>query len=152
MEVCEDVKLKDVAKSYTTFVNALDRYRDVFSSRIRFRYQTLAEEIGGRYWKSGQWVLIGFDGSRVTAPRSISNERALYAANYGKGKTAKYRKKKTKGMRRERNEKNKPHPQAPQAWITMMWHMNLRLPWTWRLGPSNSSERGHVIEMLQQEK
>lgn len=34
----------------------------------------------------------------------------------------------------------------------MMWHMGLRLPWTWRLGPSNSSERGHVMEMLQQEE
>ena len=34
----------------------------------------------------------------------------------------------------------------------MMWHMGLRLPWTWRLGPSNSSERGHVMEMLEQEE
>ena len=33
----------------------------------------------------------------------------------------------------------------------MIWHMRLRLPWTWRLGASNSSERGHVTEMLQQE-
>ena len=32
-----------------------------------------------------------------------------------------------------------------------MWHMGLRLPWTWRLGPSNSSERDHVREMLKQE-
>jgi hypothetical protein len=30
----------------------------------------------------------------------------------------------------------------------MLWHMGLRLPWMWRLGPSNSSERGHVMEML----
>jgi hypothetical protein len=55
-------------------------------------------------------------------------------------------------MRRLKNEKNKPQPQVPQAWITMMWHMGLRLPWTWRLGPSNSSERGHVTEMLEQEE
>ena len=34
----------------------------------------------------------------------------------------------------------------------MLWHMNLRLPWTWRLGPSNSSERGHVTEMLNEEE
>ena len=64
------------------------------------------------------------------------------------GKTAKYRKKKTKGMRRRKNEKNKPQPQKPQAWITLLWHMGLRLPWMWRLGPSNSSERTHVKEML----
>ena len=30
--------------------------------------------------------------------------------------------------------------------------MGMRLPWTWRLGPSNSSERGHVQEMLEQEE
>lgn len=53
-------------------------------------------------------------------------------------------------MRRKKNQKNKPQPQEPQAWITMMWHMGLRLPWQWRLGPSNSSERAHVMEMIAQ--
>jgi len=28
--------------------------------------------------------------------------------------------------------------------------MGLRLPWDWRLGPSNASERDHVIEMIEQ--
>ena len=44
--------------------------------------------------------------------------------------------------------KQQPMPQAPQVWVTMMWHMGLRLPWMWRLGPSNSVERDHVVEML----
>jgi Transposase DDE domain len=66
--------------------------------------------------------------------------------------SAKYGKKKSQGLRRQRNQNQKPQPQAPQAWITMLWHMKLRLPWTWRLGPSNSSERGHVVEMLEQEE
>jgi len=34
----------------------------------------------------------------------------------------------------------------------MMWHMGLRLPWTWRLGPSHASERDHVKAMLAEEK
>ena len=34
----------------------------------------------------------------------------------------------------------------------MLWHMGLRLPWTWRLGPSNSSERDHVKEILASEE
>ena len=34
----------------------------------------------------------------------------------------------------------------------MMWHMGLRLPWTWRLGPSHASERDHVKEMLIEEQ
>ena len=30
LEVCEDLGLKDTAKTYPTFMNALDRYREVF--------------------------------------------------------------------------------------------------------------------------
>src|SRR5205085_8901433 len=95
------------------------------------------------------WVLIAFDGSRSTAPRTVANEAAYCAANYGRGKTAKYRKKKSKGMRRRKNQRNKAQPQEPQAWITLLWHMGLRLPWDWRLGPSHASERQHVMDMAE---
>ena len=151
-EICEDLGMQKVAKNYTTFMDALDRYRGVFGLRLGQHCQDLAEEVAGRFWRDRGWVLMGFDGSRVTTPRTVSNEKEFCAPNYGRGTTAKYRKKKSKGMRRRKNEKSKPQPQAPQVWITMMWHMGLRLPWTWRLGPSNSSERGHVIEMLEREK
>ena len=93
--------------------------------------QTLAEDVGGERFGTLSWVLIGFDGSRISAPRTQSNERAFCAPNYGKGKKAKYGKKKSTGMRRTRNKQNPPQPQKPQAWITMMWHMSLRLPWNW---------------------
>ncbi len=151
LEVSDDLKIKDGAKTYTTFIDALDRYREIFSRRLRQQFQACAKEVGGRFWRDDDWVLIGFDGSRVTAPRTASNEKEFCAEDYGKGKTAKYRPKKSKGMRRRQNQKNKPQPPAPQVWITMMWHMGLRLPWTWRLGPSNSSERGHVTEMLEED-
>ncbi len=151
-EICTDLSIDRRAKTYTAFINALDRYRSIFSDRLRQRFQHLAEHLAGRFWRKAGWVLMGFDGSRVTAPRTTSNEKAFCAPNYGTGKTARYRKKQTKGMRRRNNERNKAQPQTPQVWITMMWHMALRLPWTWRLGPSNSSERGHVMEMLEGEK
>ena len=151
LEVCRDLSIEKAAKTYTAFIDALDRYRATFNLRLRQHFQFLAEEVGGRFWRDHNWVLIGFDGSRVTTPRTVSNETTFCAPNYGQGNTAKYRRKKTKGMRRRRSE-NAPEPQAPQVWITMMWHMGLRLPWTWRLGPSNSSERGHVMEMLEQEE
>lgn len=152
LEVCDELNIKDGAKTYTGFVDALTRYRETFSRRLRMQFQALAQEVAGRFWRDRNWLLMGFDGSRATIPRTVSNEKEFCASNYGSGKTAKYRKKKSKGMRRRKNEKNKPQPQAPQVWITMMWHMSLRLPWTWRLGPSNSSERGHVMEILKQEE
>lgn len=152
LEICEDLGLKEIAMTYPTFMNSLDRYADTFRARLRERFQMLAEEVAGDRFRMGGWVLIGFDGSRATTPRTVSNEQAFCAPNYGNGKRAKYGKKKSKGLRRKRNKQNKTQPQAPQAWITMMWNMNLRLPWTWRLGPSNSSERDHVREMLEQEE
>lgn len=150
-EICDDLKLSRTIVTYTAFMNALTRYRDVFHDRLRDQFQTLAEEVGGERFSTRGWGLIGFDGSRISAPRTQSNERAFCAPNYGKGKKAKYGKKKSKGMRRTRNKQNPPQPQKPQAWITMMWHMSLRLPWSWRLGPSNSSERDHVKDMLRDE-
>ena len=151
-EICKDLRIEKGATSYTGFMEALDRYGKILSRRLTEQTHILAEDVAGRFWRNDDWVLLGFDGSRATTPRTVSNEMAFCAPNYGSGHTAKYRKKKTKGMRRRKNKKNKPQPQPPQAWITMMWHMSLRLPWTWRLGPSNSSERGHVVEMLTQEK
>jgi hypothetical protein len=151
-EICEELKIEKAANSYTSFINALTRYRETFGLRLGEHFRALAKGVAGRFWRDGDWLLVGFDGSRATTPRSVSNEKAFCAPNYGKGKTAKYRKKKTKGMRRRKNKENKPQPQAPQVWITMMWHMGLRLPWSWRLGPSNSSERGHVMEMLEQDE
>lgn len=151
LEICEDLGISAIANSYTSMMNALVRYDSVLTARLRERLQRLAQEVGVDHFETGGWVAIGFDGSRATAPRTIANEKAFCAPHYGKGKRAKYGKKKSKGLRRKRNKKNPPHPQAPQAWITMLWHMGLRLPWTWRLGPSNSSERDHVKEILLEE-
>lgn len=150
-EVCARIPLNQGALSYFSFMNALDRYRSVFGRRLRDRFQELAEEIGKPFFRTHGRVLIAFDGSRVTAPRTVANEQAFCAPNYGHGETAKHRKKKSKGLRRKRIKEHKIEPPAPQVWVTMMWHMSLRLPWTWRLGPSHSSERGHVKEILESE-
>ena len=150
-EICEQIGVTKGARNYTGFINALSAYRGVIGKRLRLRHQELAEEIGGRFFRTNTWVLMGFDGSRATAPRTVANETAFCAPNYGHGTRAKYGKKKSKGLQRQRNEGHKTEPQEPQVWITMMWHMGIRLPWTWRLGPSNSSERGHVQEILGEE-
>lgn len=135
--------------TYQGFMGALVTWTPSFMPLLCSVLHQRMEQIGGKFWRIEGWVPAAFDGSRSTAPRTKSNESALCAANYGQGKTAKYRKKKSKGMRRKKNQKSKAQPQEPQAWITLMWHMGLRLPWCWRLGPSNSSERQHVMEMVE---
>jgi Transposase DDE domain len=134
--------------TYQGFMGALVQWTDKFLSVLWPLLHRRMQEVAGGLWTVSGWVGIAFDGSRSTAPRTESNEEAFCAPNYGQGTTAKYRKKKSKGMRRRKNETSKPQPQQPQAWITMLWHMSLRLPWMWKLGPSNSSERAHVMDML----
>lgn len=136
--------------TYQGFMGALARWTPHMMPILVGVLQQRMAEIGGAFYRVHGWVPIAFDGSRSSAPRTKSNEVEFCAPNYGQGPTAKYRKKKSKGMRRTKNEKNPGQPQEPQAWITMMWHMGLRLPWDWRLGPSNASERDHVIEMVEQ--
>jgi hypothetical protein len=134
--------------TYQGFLGALTTWTPQLMPVLFGVLQQRMQQLGGKFWRQDGWVPIAFDGSRSTAPRTKSNEQAFCAKNYGKGHTAKYRKKKSKGMRRQRNAKKPAQPQQPQAWITMMWHMALRLPWSWRLGPSNSSEREHVMDMV----
>lgn len=152
LEICEQLHIKQVAKTYTSFMNAISRYRKVLSEQLRVRRQALIKHVGGQHFRTHGKVLIAVDGSRVSAPRSIANEKAFCAPNYGKGKEALYGKKKSKGLRRKLNKANPGAPPEPQVWVTMMWHMGTRLGWTWRLGPSNSSERAHLQEILENEK
>ena len=148
---CQIVLACTPLSTYQGFMGALVTWTAKLLPVLRDVLQQRMEQMASKFWRIDEWAPIAFDGSRSTAPRTRSNEAALCASNYGKGKTAKYRKKKSKGMRRKQNEKNKAHAPAPQAWITLLWHMGLRLPWSWRLGPSNSSERTHVMDMLRTE-
>jgi hypothetical protein len=151
-EFCQSLFQTGVLGTYQGFMGALTRWTPTLMSILRPLLHERMAEIGGQFWRIHDWVPIAFDGSRSSAPRTKANEHAFCAPCYGQGKTAKYRKKKSKGMRREKNEKNEAQPQEPQAWITLMWHMGLRQPYVWRLGPSNASERAHVMEMVCDEK
>jgi hypothetical protein len=145
---CQELGLESLG-TYQGMMKVLVRWTDRLLLRIWPVLHQRMQQVGGSFWQIGGWVPVAFDGSRSTTPRTQSAEQAFCAPDYGHGQTAKYRKKKTKGLRRQRNERHKPQPQEPQVWITLMWHMGVRLPWMWRLGPSNSSERAHVMEMLE---
>lgn len=148
-DYCQRMFAASPLSTYQGLLGALVTWTPSLMPPLRGLLQQRMQLIGGKFWRIDGWVPIAFDGSRSTAPRTKANEGALCAPGYGRGKTAKYRKKKSKGLRRRNHRKARPQPPAPQAWITMLWHMGLRLPWDWRLGPSNSSERAHVMEMLE---
>ncbi len=136
--------------SYQALTNALAAYGGRFVPLLWTRLQELMEEAGKEHWRVGLWMALAVDGSRISTPRTKANEKAFRAPNYGKGVTAKRKKKKTKNKRKK--NRSKAETVTPQIWITLLWHMGLRLPWSWKLGPSNSSERAHFQEMLKKQK
>jgi hypothetical protein len=110
------------------------------------RLHTLMQQAGGEHYRIGKWLPLAVDGSRFTTPRTKSNEQAFAAKNFGKGKKAKSR---SKWKNKKKRSKKLCERVKPQIWLTLIWHMGLKLPWCWKTGPSTSSERHHLMEMLQ---
>lgn len=136
--------------SYQALTNALVTYGGQLVPLLWNRLHQLMEEVGEEHWRIGLWLALAVDGSRVSTPRTEANEKAFRAKNYGKSQSAKYRKKKSKNKRKK--NRAKAETVTPQIWITLIWHMGLRLPWAWKLGPSNSSERAHFQALLAKHK
>jgi hypothetical protein len=123
----------------------------------------------------GQWEIAGYvvfagDGSRIELARTVSLEEAFSPARKKKpqnqkgrgrvrrGQTKKAARRRAAKQRRAARQRRAAQQQAaeaiakktnsPQMWLTLLWHVGSGLPWAWRSGPSESSERGHLEEML----
>ena len=144
-------------KSYQTLVNALKRYSDQLLPILRSRLQSLMQRCDEASFRVGIWLALAVDGSRVGVPRTLKNEQ-----QFCKPKKKSKRKKKAKKKRgrhatgkKAPTHKKKhydPQPVGPQMWLTMIWHIGQRVPWSWETGPSYSSERQHVMDMLKTQK
>lgn len=131
--------------TYQGFTGAMRAYTDQLLPLVWSRMQMLMEGAGSEHWRIGPWLALAVDGSRVTTPRTASNEQAFSAQRYGHGKKARSRR---KWKNKKRRSKRLSEPVKPQIWLTLVWHMGLQLPWCWRTGPSTASERNHLMELL----
>jgi hypothetical protein len=131
--------------TYQGLTNALVTWTGPLLPLIQRRLHSLMEKIGGDHWRIDGWLPLAVDGSRATTPRTKSNETRFSATHYGQGRKARSRR---KWKNKKRRSKALSERVKPQIWLTLLWHMGLCMPWTWKTGPSTSSERGHFLEML----
>lgn len=131
--------------TYQGLTNALVTWSGRLIPVVWLQLHARMEEAGGPYWRIGKWLPLAVDGSRATTPRTVSNERAFSAKHFGKGRKAKSR---SKWKNKKKRSKSLSEPVKPQIWLTLLWHMGLKMPWCWKTGPSTSSERGHFQELL----
>lgn len=135
----EDCK---ASTSYQAFLKILRRWTSLLVQTLQVSLRSRMATLSPEYWKIQGWIVFGVDGTKVDVPRTHSNQQA-YAPGRKSARAGK------------RNRRRKPHDPAatkktmqPQLWLTTLFHVGLHLPWDWRIGPADSSERAHALEMV----
>jgi hypothetical protein len=147
-----DVLGRAAMHTYQGFIKALTTWTASWLPLLWDHLHLLMEEPGGEHWRIGRWVPLAVDGSRVSVPRTKDNEKAFCAPHFGKSRKAQYRRKKKAKSRRVRRRVKEAQPVKPQMWVTLLWHMGLQMPWSWKTGPSYAAERDHLRDMLHEQK
>jgi hypothetical protein len=131
--------------SSTGFIRALATCSERPSPILRDHLQKLMVLVGGDLFRIGEYFVLAVDGSRGKTPRTKSNEQAFSATAYGTSRRSRLRERWKNKRRRARKALKGT---TPQYWLTQLWHMGLKMPWAWKIKPSNLSERGHLQELL----
>jgi hypothetical protein len=141
------------ATSYQAFIKMLTIWTALLAIALcdTFR-QRMQSDLSARFEIHG-FAVFGVDGSRLELPRTESNERRFSPAK-ARPKTQKAkscrrpsRRGQSKESRARRAREKKTN--SPQMWLTTMFHVRTGLPWDWRTGPSGSSEREHLRQMIE---
>ena len=148
--------LPDPGGTYQGFMKQLRKWHVELQVLCIGELRTLMKQDLFGHWKIAGFVVIAGDGSRLELPRTAANEAAYSPKRKKTKKGKKGSRKQGKGSRGKRWRKVKRQSQesiskkanSPQMWLTLFWHVGTGLPWAWRTGPSGSSERDHLQEML----
>lgn len=141
-------------KSYTGFLKRLAHWSGRLKERMMAEFHRTMREEFKEYFLVAGWLVLAGDGSRTATPRTQSNEEAFSAKKKVQKKKQKPtpHQKRLKAARRRKQKRQSVADRAkkantPQIWLTMLYHVGLGLPWDWRQGPSDSSEREHLLDM-----
>lgn len=127
------------ARSYQAFMKVLIRWTGQLVLALQVALRKRMQALSPDDWTRHGFVVFGVDGSKVSLPRTKSNQQAYAHARQNS----------------KRHRRKKPHDRAAtkkieqsQIFLTTLFHLGLNLPWDWRTGPADSSERAHALEML----
>ena len=146
--------------TYQGFVKMLRKWHSDLMRVIVPHVRIQMREVLAVQWKIGGYVVFAGDGSRVELPRTASVEKVFSSRRKKSQKNARggrvrrcdtkqaVKKKEAKRRAKLKKESNEKKANSPQMWLTLLWHVGSGLPWAWRSGPSDSSERGHLTELL----
>lgn len=131
--------------SYQAFMKSLRRWTTVLIAGLAVALHRRMEMEFVDRWRIGEFVAFGVDGSRFDLPRTLANE-ASFSAPKAQVSNRKHRRRLAKSKQSAASRAKKAN--VPQMWVTTVWHLGIGLPWSWRLGASNSSEREDLRAMV----
>jgi hypothetical protein len=143
--------------SYQAFLKMLRRWTPQLRELLLIAFRSQIAVVFPKLFRLFGFAVFTVDGSRVDLPRTKSHEAVYTPAKYrnlpkkpkkkGQTRKAKLKVKAVKGSRSSASARAR-QGSKPMMWITTLWHVTTGLAWNWRLGPSDSSERAHLREML----
>lgn len=130
--------------SYQAFLKRLVRWTAALLVPLQQLLRQRMQQTLRAHWRIAGRVVFGVDGSKLELARTRSNEQRFAPSATQTGKPTRGSRKPSRQTDRSRRKK----ADTPLLWITTLWHAGTELPWDWRLGPSDSSERSHLLEMV----
>ena len=135
---------ESTAGSYQAFTKLLRAWTaGLVLALVAALRRRMREGLADRFTTAG-FAAFGVDGSRLQLPRTASNEGRFSAPPKRRAKA----KAKAKAKDRAAEAARRKKAECPQLWLTTAFHLGTGLPWDWRLGPTDSSERQHLRQML----
>ena len=145
--------------TYQGFMKMLRKWHANLQLAIIPHVRSQMKEVLPGQWEVAGYVVFAGDGSRIEVARTEALEQAFSptrkkdSKKQSKRKAQRGRKRSKASAKRKKAKKQSTESIAkkensPQMWLTLLWHVGTGLPWAWRTGPSDSSERGHLEEML----
>jgi hypothetical protein len=131
------------ARTYQAFLKLLRAWTAALSAALVLALRRrMQADLAGRF-EVGGYAVFGVDGSRLELPRTASNECRFAPRPKPKARRRRARRRAARAEAARAKASN-----DSQMWLTVMFHVGTGLPWDWRTGPTDSSEREHLMQMM----
>ena len=109
-------------RTYEGFIAALAKASEALLAAVIGHLRESVREAAGSCWEVCGWAVFGADGTKVDCPMTRANEQEIGCSSRKKS--------------------------WPQMLLTVLFHAGSGLPWAFARGGARSSERAHLLAML----
>jgi IS4 transposase len=135
--------------SYQGFTGQLAKYQSQLMKVIIPHLRNLTKIKLAKFWKIGSWLIIAADGTRETVARNkeLQSQFAPRKKKRRRRSRSWIKKHTSRKVKKQSKKDREKKASTPFLGLTLFYHVVTGLPWDWRFGPSDASERDHAIEM-----